>query len=76
MLLILPLAPLLHGAVGPWDEILNLLPLVVGTGLLLYLYFSSRKRRASEAAARPGPDGPPAAPEPSSLAEPEDKAAP
>jgi hypothetical protein len=54
MLLMLPLAPVLHGAVGPWDEILNLAPLVVGTVLLLYLYFTKRKRRADDAAAQDG----------------------
>jgi hypothetical protein len=39
------LRPLPHGAVGFWDEILNLVPLVFGGGLLFYLYFSARKRR-------------------------------
>ena len=70
MLLMLPLAPVLHGAVGPWDEILNLAPLVVGTVLLLYLYFTKRKRRADETAARdgerpaaPAPDAAPIEPE-------------
>ena len=62
MLLMMPLAPVLHGAVGPWDEILNLAPLVVGTGLLLYLYFTKRKRRADDAAAHEGTE--PAAPAP------------
>jgi hypothetical protein len=72
MVVMMPLAPVLHGAWGPWDEVLNLLPLVVGTGLLLYLYFTRRKRRAAEASARDGqtPDAsdapeavPPAEPE-------------
>ena len=68
MLLMMPLAPVLHGAVGPWDEILNLLPLVVGTVLLLYLYFTKRKRRADDAAARagtpePAPEAAPVEPE-------------
>jgi hypothetical protein len=70
MLLIVPLAPALHGAVGPWDEILNLAPLVVGTVLLLYLYFTKRKRRADDAAARdstlpaaPAPEAAPGEPE-------------
>ena len=68
MLLMLPLAPVLHGAVGPWDEILNLAPLVVGTVLLLYLYFTKRKRRADDAAARdgqpePAPEAAPIEPE-------------
>ena len=52
MWLILSLRPLPHGALGFWDEVLNLLPLVVGGGLLVYLYFGSRKRRAAQAAAR------------------------
>ena len=68
---ILPLAPLLHGAVGPWDEILNLAPLVVGTVLLVYLYFTKRKRRAEEAAAQEGTQPP--APE---VAPPEPEAKP
>ena len=73
MPLIMPLAPVLHGAVGPWDEILNLAPLVVGTVLLLYLYFTKRKRRADDAAAQEGtlPAAPEAAP-----AEPEAKPGP
>ncbi len=44
--------PLPHGAVGIWDEVLNLIPLVFGSGLLLYLYFGARKRRATEAQQR------------------------
>lgn len=43
------LRPALHGALGPLDEILTLLPLVIGTALLLYLYFSARKPKASAA---------------------------
>jgi hypothetical protein len=43
------LRPLPHGAVGFWDEVLNLVPLVFGVGLLLYLYLGARKRRAAEA---------------------------
>ncbi len=54
MPLLVPLAPVLHGALGPWDEILNLAPLVVGAGLLLYLYFTRRKRRADDAVAGDG----------------------
>jgi hypothetical protein len=46
------LLPMLHGAVGWWDEILNLIPLVFGSGLLFYLYTSSRKRRSLEAQQR------------------------
>ena len=46
------LLPVLHGAVGWWDEILNLVPLVFGSGLLFYLYTSSRKRRSLEAQQR------------------------
>jgi hypothetical protein len=41
------LRPLPHGAVGIWDEVLNLIPLVFGSGLLFYLYFSARRRRAA-----------------------------
>jgi hypothetical protein len=68
MLRMVPLAPVLHGAVGPWDEILNLAPLVVGTVLLLYLYFTKRKRRADDAAAHdgkpePAPEAAPTEPE-------------
>ena len=44
------LRPLPHGAVGFWDEVLNLVPLVLGGGLLLYLFFSKRKRGATEPA--------------------------
>jgi hypothetical protein len=40
-------APYVHGALGPWDEILTLAPLVVGVLLLLYLYFTSRPPRPS-----------------------------
>lgn len=40
------LKPLLHGAVGYWDEVINLIPLVIGAALLLYMYRSSRKRRS------------------------------
>jgi len=75
MPLIMPLAPVLHGAVGPWDEILNLAPLVVGTVLLLYLYFTKRKRRADDAAAQEGTL--PAAPAPEAVSpEPEAKPRP
>lgn len=72
MWLKLPLAPLPHGALGLWDEILNLLPLVVGAGLLVYLYLNSRKRRA-EIAAR---EQPPAEPEPAAHAEPDSQPGP
>lgn len=54
-------APLPHGAVGIWDEVLNLIPLLFGSGLLFYLYFGARKRRASEAQQREAgaePDAP------------------
>jgi hypothetical protein len=52
--------PLAHGAVGWWDEILNMIPLVFGAGLLFYLYFGKRRRRAtspqpSELEAKPAP---------------------
>ena len=40
------LQPLAHGAAGYWDELANLIPLVIGGVLLLYLYHTSRKRRA------------------------------
>ena len=39
----LALGPTPHGALGPWDEILTLLPVVIGTALLAYLYFTARK---------------------------------
>ncbi len=45
---ILLLKPALHGAVGYWDEAINLIPLVLGMVLLLYLYLTSRKRRDKE----------------------------
>lgn len=41
--------PLAHGAVGFWDEVLNMVPIVFGAGLLIYLYVGARKRRAAEA---------------------------
>ena len=41
------LRPPAHGAVGPWDEVLNIVPLVVGAALLAYLYFGKRKGRAA-----------------------------
>jgi hypothetical protein len=37
--------PNLHGAAGYWDEVINLLPVLLGSLLLLYLYFSSRKQK-------------------------------
>ena len=40
--------PTLHGALGPWDEIINLIPVVVGLVLVAYLYVSSRRRRNAE----------------------------
>ena len=40
--------PLAHGAVGIWDEVLNMVPLVFGAGLLAYLYFGKRKHRATD----------------------------
>lgn len=42
------LKPLLHGAVGYWDEVINLIPLVIGAALLLYMYLTSRKRKPEE----------------------------
>ncbi len=38
-------SPLLHGELGYWDEIANLIPFVVGGLLLIALYYSARKRR-------------------------------
>ncbi len=38
------LAPLLHGALGFWDEVINLVPVVIGVALLIYLYRTSRRR--------------------------------
>jgi hypothetical protein len=46
------LRPLPHGALGFWDEVLNLIPLLFGSGLLFYLYFGARKRRAHHAPLR------------------------
>ena len=43
------LRPLAHGAVGFWDEVLNMVPIVFGVGLLIYLYAGARKRRAAAA---------------------------
>ncbi len=51
--------PLAHGAVGFWDEMLNIIPLILGAGLLAYLYFGQRKRRA---AAQPPAEADPLAP--------------
>lgn len=52
------LRPALHGALGPFDEILTLLPLVIGAALLLYLYFSARKPQAPAGHAAPPGDDP------------------
>ena len=53
------LRPVGHGAVGPLDEILTLLPLVIGVALLLYLYFSARKAKPpADDAARDDADDP------------------
>jgi hypothetical protein len=52
------LRPLPHGTVGFWDEMLNLVPLVLGAGLLFYLFFSKRKRGAT-APAEPADPAPP-----------------
>lgn len=41
----LVIRPTLHGALGPWDEIINLMPVVVGLVLVAYLFVSSRRRR-------------------------------
>jgi hypothetical protein len=50
-------SPTHHGALGPWDEILTLAPLVTGALLFLYLYFTARPPRPDE------DDNPAAAPE-------------
>jgi hypothetical protein len=57
MELTLLFAPHLHGALGWWDEIINLIPVVVGIVLVLYLYRNSRRRRDAEAEA-PAPLAP------------------
>jgi len=57
------LRPLPHGAVGIWDEVLNLIPLVFGCGLLIYLYFGARKRRAAAAPQREAGAEPPTPPD-------------
>jgi hypothetical protein len=54
------LRPALHGAVGYWDELANLIPLVIGGVLLVYLYLASKKRRDKEK----HPDAPPGEPPP------------
>jgi hypothetical protein len=56
------LRPLPHGAVGFWDEVLNIIPLIFGAGLLFYLYFGKRKRRPAVPPADVAAD--PAAPPP------------
>jgi len=59
------LRPLAHGAVGFWDEVLNIIPLIFGAGLLAYLYFGKRKRRPAAVQPPdelPNPPAPPAAP--------------
>lgn len=43
------LAPLAHGAAGFWDEVINLVPIVIGAALLLYLYRTSRRRASGQA---------------------------
>jgi hypothetical protein len=51
------LRPVLHGALGPWDEVLNLLPFALGGALLFFrCYFARLKRGAwalTHKAARP-----------------------
>jgi hypothetical protein len=46
--------PRLHGALGWWDELINLIPVVVGVLLVLYLYRASRRRRGES---EHGPEG-------------------
>ena len=57
MLTDLVLRPELHGALGPWDEIINMIPLVVGAVLLAYLYFTSRRRPPSDDDQPPDAEG-------------------
>ena len=40
--------PVLHGASGYWDEVINLIPLAIGAALLLYLYLTSRRRKPED----------------------------
>lgn len=40
--------PVLHGASGYWDEVINLIPLILGAALLLYLYLTSRRRKPED----------------------------
>ncbi len=49
------LAPVYHGAVGFWDEVINLVPVAIGVVLLLYLYRTSR-RRSNQADEHQGQD--------------------
>lgn len=53
----LALGPTPHGALGPWDEILTLLPVVIGTALLAYLYFTARKAPPAGDEAETAPPG-------------------
>jgi hypothetical protein len=58
------LQPHLHGAAGWWDEIINLVPVVVGIVLVIYLYRNSRRRRDQAEETPPAePETPPEAPE-------------
>lgn len=52
------LLPHLHGALGWWDEIINLIPVVIGIVLVMYLYRARHRRRPDEET--------PEAPEPTS----------
>lgn len=54
--------PGFHGVAGYWDELANLIPLVIGGVLLIYLYATSKKRRAKDKHA----EGPPPEPPPKS----------
>jgi hypothetical protein len=51
--------PLPHGAVGFWDEVLNIIPLIFGAGLLAYLYFGRRKQRHAAPPVEGDPSTPP-----------------
>jgi|GEM_PF-2912653 len=57
----LVLRPAQHGVLGPLDEILTLLPLVIGVVLLVYLYFTARQAK------HPADDAPPPNDDPADL---------
>ena len=58
------LLPKLHGALGWWDELINLIPVVIGIILVLYLYRTNRQRReAADELDEPETELPPEAPQ-------------